>query len=44
MKKTILLVIVTLFVGALLTDGFADDSFQNIYVNGVKLDRTTILL
>jgi hypothetical protein len=42
MKKSILLVMITLLVGALPPSGFADGSSQNIYVNGVKLDRTTI--
>lgn len=42
MKKKLLLVIITLSIGALPHDGIADGSSHNIYVNGVKLNRETI--
>lgn len=42
MKKTVLLIIVTLLIGALPPDGIADGSSRNIYVNGVRLDLNTI--
>jgi hypothetical protein len=42
MKRIVLLVIITLCIGALPTDGIARGSSQNIYVNGVKLDSETI--
>ena len=42
MKKAVFLLIVTLVIGALPLNGIADGSSQNVYVNGVKLDRGTI--
>jgi hypothetical protein len=42
MKKIVLLVFVTLLIGALPPDGNADPSPQTIFVNGVKLNSKTI--
>jgi hypothetical protein len=42
MKKILLLVVITLSIGALPTDGTADGVSQNIYVNGAKLNRETV--
>jgi hypothetical protein len=42
MKKILLLVVVTLLIGALPPDGIAGGSSQGIYVNGVKLSPETI--
>ena len=42
MKKMLILTIITLLIGALPPNSLADGSSQDIYVNGVKLNRKTI--
>jgi hypothetical protein len=42
MRKIVPIIIIILLIGALPYNGIADNLSQNIYVNGVKLDRKTI--